>query len=135
MCMWWKLRIDAWSSSRSIAPHCEQKNSENHKVILLRLFDFSPNLNQMIRNNKHTRMTAGARTYCSREQSMLRFRSESSIRECRTNHAWYTKWSVMHKYRSSYPWVAVAIIRGTHVWSQHTELGTLINLTFPRFVA
>jgi hypothetical protein len=49
-------------------------------IITLYYFNFliylCSNLNQMITCNNHTRMTAGARTYCSREDSMLRFRLE-----------------------------------------------------------
>jgi len=51
--------------------------------------------------------------------------AKSSIKKCGAN---------LHRYRSSYPWVAAAIIRGTHVLIQNTKLDSLINLTFPRFV-
>ena len=55
-----------------------------NKIILsiIRLFYFNllislrSNPNQMMRYNNHTRMTAGARTYCSREDSMLSFKRE-----------------------------------------------------------
>ena len=50
--------------------------------------------------------------------------TKSSIKVCGINP---------HRYGSSNPWVAAAIIRGTHVLIQHTVLDHVDEFDFPAF--